>query len=283
MSISIIIVSYNSSEEVGILLKSILTVARIKVEIIIVDNNSRDILRLKHIIKQYKPKLQIKLVCRRQNYGFANSCNYAVKISSNNYLLFINPDTTVLANSLEVLMEHMRTSKSDIIGGKVYKTGTSELHRTAFNSLSISHMIFELSSIGKIIKYPFSFYIDHETNQDTVVGGVSAAYMLVTKRVFKDLGGFDNGFFMYLEDVDFCMRASNANYKITYCPHSAISHIGGASSKNKYRINKKAWIDSRSHFRLKHYGKSRLNSYMLGLIYDIEELILKMRDVFIRV
>lgn len=142
-------------------------------------------------------------------------------------------------------------------------------------------MLFEFSNLGKVFKVNSKFYVNQENVfSDLEVGGVGGGYMLIDRSSFIKLRGFDEKFFMYLEDVDICMRARASNLRVVYCPHSIISHVGGASSNNKHRILHSAWYNSREYYASKYFYFPI--SIILIAMYKIERLLLIIRDKIIR-
>lgn len=280
MSISIVIVTYNSSKQIFDLLQSVSEQTNFKniKEVIIIDNNSQDKNNLVKLTNRNDfRKLNIKLFLRKKNYGFGKSSNYGALHSKSKYILFLNPDTKLEQNSISILLEHLKIFNGDIIGGLAYKQNNFNIHRSVFNTPNLRTFIFEYSNLGKIFKINSGFYVDQtKIKDDYKVGGVSGAYLLVKKDIFYKLNMFDEHMFMYLEDVDFCARANNKNYKIIYCPHSRISHIGGSSSNNKYKINQEAWYSSREYYAYKTLPKYL--SMPLILFYKIEHKLLMLRS-----
>lgn len=287
MSTSIVIVTYNSSKLIEKLLQTIENQEGLHdaLEIILVDNRSPDVQQLRKIISMFKNTRKFRLIVkyREHNHGFGNSCNYGAALSSKEYLLFLNPDTKLNTNSISTLYNHAKTLKADIIGGKTIHYNTHNFHRTVFNKPTFKTMLLEFSNIGKLLKLKdiSGFYLDQDhIKDDTVVDGVGGAYLMIKKSVFDRLKGFDSRFFMYLEDVDLCVRAKQSNLKIIYCPHSKIYHIGGASSKNKYRIHHKAWYDSREYYMRKHFPL--VVSLIVIPFYKLERFLLDIRVRYLK-
>lgn len=247
----------------------------VKFNIIIVDNNSQDKLLLKNTVLDFRKYLDITLIIREKNYGFANSCNFGAK-KARSTILFINPDTIVQENSVSILYKHMESSVADIAGAKSFYMETNKLHRTVFNTINLQVMLLEFSNLGKIFRLSSNFYHTQKTVKDTSVDGVGGSCLMIKRDVFNKLGGFDDKFFMYLEDVDLCMRAKQQSYKIIYCPHSHIKHLGGGSSRNKYRIDANAWFNSREYLAAKHF--SFWISTFITAVYKFERLLLNMRE-----
>jgi len=282
MSISIVIVTYNSSKIISKLLNSVKNQSDLNnnIEVIIIDNNSPDQNKLKVIIQKFKynnPKLNIFTKYKKKNYGFGTSCNYGASFANFENILFLNPDTILTKKCLFILTQHFRHTKSDISGGKCIHVNSIETHRTVFNKPTFRTMLFEFSNLGKITRISGNFYVNQESLiSDQVVDGVGGAFLLVKKISFDRLSGFDKNIFMYLEDVDMCTRAKRMGMKITYCPHAIIKHIGGASSNNKYHILSKAWFDSREYYAIKNF--SAVQSTILLVLYKVERLLLEVRE-----
>ena len=281
MSISIVTVTYNSSSKINSFLNSVRKTKGIK-NIILVDNNSSDVGDLKKIVNIFasnNPDLRILLKLRKANYGFAKSCNYGAKFASGTILVFINPDTEIRGDAITTLVDHMSNHRAEIGGGKgVYRTGKG-YHRTVFNKPNLMSFLLEFTNLGKILNKVSNFYVDQRLlKDDLLVDGVGGAFICFKSSVFRALNGFDEKYFMYLEDVDVCNRAIKAGYKILYCPHSTILHDGGASSNNKYRIHHKAWYDSRVRYMRENYSNG--TSLILVPILRIEEYLLKIRMLF---
>lgn len=286
MSISIITVTYNSSKLIEKMLLSLLNqnYPLNKLEVIIVDNNSPDVSALKFILAKFRAtnkKIKIIVKYRKGNYGFANSCNYGAIYAKGVNLLFLNPDTQVLKNSITILADHARAHKADIVGGLAHSRKNKSIHRTAFNYPSLRVMLLEFSNIGKLLNLNGKFYINQTSvENDIQVLGVGGGYFYVKNSVYKKLRGFDERFFMYLEDVDLCVRATQGGNKIIYCPHSKIYHVGGASSNNKHRILHSAWYESRELFLKKYYP---LYVYIpIIFLYKIERILLQIREYILK-
>ncbi len=280
--ISIVTITYNSANQIEQFLQSIWTEKEIIREIIFIENNSPEKYRTKRIYDQYKNNefaIKSKFLINKKNNGFGKSCNKGLKISKSKYVLFLNPDTKVKKDSLKILFRHMIEKQADIIGGSCLKKD-KELHRTAIRAPNLTIGLFEFSNLGKILKinkgeeqfyYRERSMLDNKSDQS--VDAVSGAYLLVRKDSFNRIGGFDEKFFMYLEDVDLGVRANKAGMNVLFCPHSEIWHVGGASSRNKYKIRHQAWFDSRKYYYKKHFGL--FVNLIIQPLYIIEEFLLK--------
>lgn len=262
MSITVIIPTYNSEEHIQ---KCLLSLKRSRItdmNIIVIDNNSKDqtvdrILKLK----------DIKLIKNKKNLGFARAVNMGIKKAKRKTdILLLNPDTILSGDSLIKLQKCFKTNKAGIVGGKIY--GQKKiLQRNFVRKPSLLTVIFDYTNLRKLVPgdyfHKHHYYLDKEyPREDLVVDVVSGAYMLISRKVIDTIGLFDENFFMYLEDIDFCIRSRKAGFNTYFCPHSVIFHEGGASSKNADKINHKAWSGSRKYFIKKYFSH-----YSIPLLY----------------
>jgi len=279
-------VTYNSSETILSFLKSLENNWKYINTVFILENNSPDKHKTEYLVKQYianNKKLSYKIFFKLQseNFGFARSCNESLKLGHSPYILFLNPDAQLKSNSLEIMISHAINGEADIVGGLVedYHGNTQY---TAVYKPGFIVGIFEFTNLGKLLNisigkrkfYPQS-QINFSIENDIEVDAVSGAYLLIKRKSFVKLMGFDERFFMYLEDVDLGVRAISQKMRVLFCPHSSILHIGGFSSKNKYKIHHKAWFESRKYFYKKHYGF--FINLVLQPVFYIEEKLLYLR------
>ncbi len=282
-SISIVTVTYNSSTVIEKYLQSLAKDKEIIRELILVENNSPDKEITKQKIEKYQKKgqLNIKYISMKENLGFAKSCNYGSKSATADFILFLNPDTEIKNNSLKTLYSDAIKLNADLIGGKCVKKN-GERHNTIVHKPTLNIGLFEFSNLGKLFNYSGGhrcfYYLDnnkiYNAKKDVRVDALGGAFLMANKIAFKKLHGFDERFFMYLEDVDLGVRANENNMNVIYCPHSVIFHVGGASSKNKYKIMHQAWYDSRKVYYKKHFGT--IVNLIIQPIFILDEYLLKM-------
>lgn len=280
--LDVVIITYNSSRTIVKLLNSFLNETTQVKKIIVLENKSPDSTSTEKVVKNFAKSHRapgIQFIKRKKNYGFANSCNYGAELSDSKYVLFLNPDTELRIDSLSKLLKHAVNTKADIVGGKAVNY-QKKPHGSVVRKPNLFIGLFEFTNLGKLFninKAHEQFYYEDvdilKSKVDKGVDAISGAYLLVKKKSFEKLGGFDENFFMYLEDVDLGKRANDMGMKVIFCPHSVIWHEGGASSNNKYRIRHQAWFDSRKYYFRKHFGL--LTNLIIQPIFSIEELLLK--------
>lgn len=222
--ISIIILTYNSSRFIEDLLKSLHDYSKVS-EILIVDNDSKD-----DTVKLAKKFSHAKVFETGKNLGFAKGINYGAERAKGEYLLFINPDAIFKSGEFSDLVKVFEEKeKAGVVGGKlVGYDGFPEKSAGKFFNLFEAIMII----LGLDEKIGVRFSPDKLSMVDFVSGG----FMMVRAEVFKKLGGFDENFFMYVEDMELCFRVKKAGYETYFTPNVVVSHKGQGSSNRTFAI-----------------------------------------------
>lgn len=196
-------------------------------QLIVVDNGSDkgDVIKLQKL----RDKLGFKLVLSDINLGFAAGCNFGAQIAQGENLLFLNSDTKVVSGIMDMAYQLNREDELGILGGKILgEDGKIEKSAGKFYNLwQLFLMLIGGQRFGADRFSPKSF---------ERVDWVSGGFMMVKRQVFEDLSGFDEDFFMYLEDMDLCLRASKKGLKTYYFPSSEIIHNQHGSSSRKFAI-----------------------------------------------
>jgi len=267
MKISIVIISYNTKKLTGDCVKSIVEGTKgTKYEIIVVDNNSTDgsTETLKKLQNSKTPKLQLKLIENQTNLGFGRANNQGIKKAKGRYVLFLNSDTVVNDNVIGEMVEWMDENKDIGIASCALRNRDGSLQGTGGHFPTLARVftwmtIQDIPFVDKLIK-PFhpmkeksfvkgeSFY-EKEKEIDWITG----AFFLMRKEVSKQVGGFDEDYFMYTEEVDLCYRSKKVGWKIYYNPKWSITHLGGASGKKWSFVTRE--FDGVKLFYKKHYPK----------------------------
>lgn len=217
---SIIIVTHNSEKEITNCLIHIVSSIE-NLEIVIIDNKSNDSTYL--ITKKKFPTVLTKR--NNTNYGFAKAANQGAKISKGEMLLFLNPDSLISKNNISKIIEFSKNKKyADIIGFKTLNPNKT-LQYSCGNFPTVSNLILDRIPILNKMIATHLIRNDNYYQKLQSPDWVSGACLLVKRSVFEDLDGFDEKYFMYGEDVDFCYRAKKAEYKIIYYPKAEIVHF----------------------------------------------------------
>lgn len=225
--VSIIILSYNTEELLRRCLASIFAkIKNIPFEIIVVDNASHD--TSVAMVKKDFPK--VKLIENKKNLGFAAGCNRGEKEAKGEYLFFLNSDTELIENTPEKLLRVFEKYEDAAIVGAMLENLDGTLQRSYGAFYSLPNVFRMLFGGDKAEIKRFKYNAIHKV--DWVTGGC----MFVKRNVFLELGGFDEHFFMYVEDMEFCYRAHLKNRNSYVDPSSIVKHVGQGSSSKTFAI-----------------------------------------------
>lgn len=221
--VSIIIVNYNLTRSIRILLKSIEeNVKNINYEVIVVDNNSTD----RNIEKLSEEFPRIRFLYLETNYGFGHGNNSGVKISQGKYLLMLNPDT-YLINNLPLLLYKFAKEHPDIgiIGPKlVFPDGSMQVSYAKFPNIK-QELFYAIGLIGIALKSLYEIKDFVYKKSYYLVDFVFGSCVFIRKDVFQKVNGFDEAYFLFLEETDLCYRVKHdAGLKVVYWKGASIVH-----------------------------------------------------------
>jgi GT2 family glycosyltransferase len=268
MTLTIGIVNYNTKEDLEFCLQSIFkNPPHFNYSIIVVDNNSKD--SSKEFLKNLNHKNIIK-VYNTVNNGLGSACNQIAKLAETTYILFLNPDVIVKKDSIDRLVSFMKESKEvAIVTGKLLNPdGTLQLSCRKFPTIlyalfgreSIFRKLFPNNPISK--KY---MLYDLDYNKVQYPDWVRGAVLLVKCNLFKEIGGFDERFFLYLEDTDLCLRFRKIGYDIAYNPEAIFYHKLGSSTKKKELHSKLMHNISMYYYIKKHMNYNPVLLFFISI------------------
>ena len=227
-------------------------------EIIIIDNNSKD------GIKEYLPSKfpGVKFIFNNENLGFAKACNKGFKISSGDYILFLNPDTVLSETCLADCITFFKTyADAGAVGVKMRDEKGKFLKESKRGLPSPSasfYKLFGLTAIFPGSKKIAKYYQGHlPENENNPVEVLSGAFMMIKRSVFEKVNGFDERFFMYGEDIDLSLRISQLGYINYYLGKISITHLKGGSTTYNYKyVND--FYGAMKLFVKKHYNNKSI-------------------------
>lgn len=236
MDLSVLIVTYNSALLIDSLLQRLQSEVQSlssqwQTEVLLVDNQSRD--GTADVVARLHP--WVRLLRSETNLGFAKGNNWAASQAAGKYLLLLNPDALpdsgALLRGLQLMFQHPEVG----MGGGMLRNTQNESQPSARMFPSLWGEWASLS--GMSAKYPNSRLwsrMDRGWADDQAVADVDwipGAFVYIRADVFAKWGGFDERFFLYYEELDFCRNLRLHGWKVRYWPELKAEHIGGASAK----------------------------------------------------
>jgi hypothetical protein len=261
--LSIIIVHYRTPELLKLCLSSLDKTLAGKVdfsyEIVVVDSAATRISR--DLIKEEFP--QVKLLSFKENLGYSRGVNEGIKSAEGNYFLILNPDIIATGGSISLMLSYLKKHPDIGILGPKMLNFNGTLQRTYFSFYKLSTIIARRSFLQKL--KPFKKSLDEFLMLDTdpekiqTPDWVMGSAMMISRTAEEKVGGMDERFFMYFEDVDWARRFWHNDYKVVYYPEAVMYHYHQRESRSKLGIldalfNKKTrWhISSGIKFFLKY-------------------------------
>jgi len=232
---SVIIIAYNSGGLLPSCLHSInKALAGMDHQVVVFDNGSPE--SLGEDLPKHFPS--VEFVFSKENLGFGKGCNAAAARAKHPYLFFVNPDTLVSEDTFRSTLEYMLSRPDAGIVGCRILNGDGSLQWACRRSFP-SPMAAVYKTLGLAALFPRSrrfaaynlTYLDPE--QDAEVDAISGSFFCVARDTFEKVGGFDESFFMYGEDLDICYRVQQAGFRNYYFPGTSIVHFKGQSSKTR--------------------------------------------------
>lgn len=253
MQLSVIILNYNVRYFLEACICSVqAAIAEMDAEIIVVDNNSPD--DSCEMMQHTFPEIQ--LIANTENVGFAKANNQAVKLAKGEYVCILNPDTIVAEDTFTQLVEFAQSKKNvGAIGCKLIDGSGTFLPESKRNIPT------PMVSVKKILGTENSgYYSSIEENEIGKVDILVGAFMLMKKEVYDAVGGFDEDYFMYGEDIDLSYKIKKAGFQNYYYGKTSVIHYKGESTL-KDKTYAKRFYGAMQLFYKKHFKRN--------LVYDV--------------
>lgn len=269
--LSVIIVNYNVKHFLEQALVAVQRAAvRVSTEIIVVDNRSVD--GSNEMVARRFP--EVKLVRNARNVGFSAANNQGMALATGDYFLLLNPDTVVAEDTLEQTVAFMDAhSDAGGLGVKMLDGRGNFLpeSKRAFPAPAVAFWkAFGFSALfprSRVFgRYHLGYLDENQTHEVDVLAG---AFMLLRRSVIDRIGGLDEVFFMYGEDIDLSYRIVQAGYKNYYFPHSPIIHYKGESTKKGSLNYVRMFYAAMKIFARKHFSGSSARLYIALLDFAI--------------
>ncbi len=257
MMLSIIIVNYNTGNLLRDCLGSIYANANgMPFDVWVVDNSSGD--SSPAMVKKTFPK--VRLIENRGNVGFSKANNIALSQSDSKYVLLLNPDTLVIGDAIDRTVEFMEEHPTVGIAGCKVLNRDRTLQLACRRSIPTPKVaFFRMVGLSRLFpgsksmaRYNLTF---KDANEVQEVDAVSGAFLMARRETIRDIGLLDEQFFMYGEELDWCLRAKRAGWSVMYYPGAEIIHYKGESTKSNSRKAAFEFYRAMYLFHKKHFAK----------------------------
>lgn len=265
MDLSIIIVNWNSKEYLRKCIASIMGAASgINFEIVVIDSGSFDGSG-EMLAKEYPAVIFIQ---SEENLGFARCNNFAASHSNGHVLLFLNPDTEIIGPALRALLEVMHSLPDAGAAGARLLNSDGTLQTSSVQPFpTILNMLVDANLLRRVFPNARLWGMTPKlAAADTPqrVDGISGACLMTHRLIFEQVGGFSEDYFMYYEDMDYCLKVYKAGWNNYFVPNAAVTHHGGKSS-GEGRLSTVRMAESGWKFFLRQRGPHYARLFRVGL------------------
>jgi GT2 family glycosyltransferase len=257
-AVQIVIVNWNAGQLLHRCLASFAAVTddAVKIEnVVVVDNASEDdsVDRL----DCFSNTLPLKIIRNKENRGFAAACNQGAEGSSAEFLLFLNPDAELRTGCLERPALFLADSANQSVGivGVQLLDGEGRVLRSCARQPKAWSLLGQSLGLDRLMPsiFPPHFLLEWDHRQTRPVDQVMGAFYFVRRSLFDALGGFDERFFVYFEDLDFAIRSQKRGWVSVYLATAQVFHLGCGTTRNIK--DRRLFYSARSRilYSLKHF------------------------------
>lgn len=254
-TLSVIIVNWNVRD----LLRRALASAyaswgnRPGLEIIVVDNASHD----GSVAMLHETFPQVCVIANTDNRGFPAGNNQGITAATGNFLLLLNPDTEIRDDALPRLISYAKNNPDvGMVGPQLLNpNGSVQSSRRRFPTLLL--LFLESTWLDKLAPRKLLRYYYAQEQPDHIaqdVDWITGAAMLTRREVVEQVGGMDEGFFMYSEELDWCHRIRDAGWRVVYFPEARVTHYVGKSSEQVVTARHIHFQSSKVRYARKYHG-----------------------------
>jgi N-acetylglucosaminyl-diphospho-decaprenol L-rhamnosyltransferase len=201
----------------------------------------------------------VTVIRNGENRGFGAACNQGAAGSEADYVLFLNPDAYLQADSLVVPLRFMESPGHEDVGivGIQLRDGAGRIVRSCARVPTAGMFAARALGLDALLpgRVPSVFLTDWDHGDTRELDHVIGAFYMVRRRLFEQLHGFDERFFVYLEDLDFSVRARRGGWRIYYLAESHAEHTGGGTSEAVKASRIAYSLHSRMRYGFKHFSR----------------------------
>jgi GT2 family glycosyltransferase len=260
--VSVIIVSYNTKALLDACLRSVYASRHVSIDVWVVDNGSPDG-SADHVNTAFP---DVHLVRNADNRGFAAANNVAMARARGRYVLLLNPDTLVRDNTISELAALLdRRPRVGIVGPLVCNSDGS-IQSCGYWYPTLRAEILLSRNVGRVGRLILGDPpVDPDPTTETLVDWVDGCCLMIRREVIDEIGGLDEQFFLYAEELDWCRSAKRAGWQLATCPQSEMTHLRGQSSSQVKAPALAMLIEARLRYYRKQDGLA--TAALVSLVY----------------
>lgn len=251
--VSIVVVNWNSGHLLRACMDSIASqfaASSISIEVVVVDNGSAD-----QSLELPRYPFELTVLCNERNHGFGRACNEGAAKASGSFILFFNPDCVLGRGSLDAAIAALRQSPDIGVVGIALSDDSGHIARSCHQFPSLRHFLGRITGLARFFPNVFeSAMRNWPHDQDRDVDHVIGAFYMIRAELFRTLGGFDERFFVYLEDLDLSLRVRRAGYRVRFIAQPSSYHKGGGTSEKAKAARLFYATRSRILYAFKHFS-----------------------------
>lgn len=267
-SLSVVMVVYMTGEALDRSLACVLADDLVD-ELVVVDNGSSpaEAQRLRALAEQDG---RVTLVNGHGNVGFAKGANLGARTARGDLLVFLNPDAFLQPGCIAALAREIEGQPSpSIVGGRVLNADRTEQRGARRGDITPISALLSMSGLAKAVPAwgRFEVHWEEDALPDQVAPAptISGACFCMRKADFELVDGFDEGYFLHVEDVDLCWRVREAGGRVLFHPKAEVIHIGGTSQTSPLKVEFHKGVGLARYFRKRaNGGRARLAAWLLG-------------------
>jgi len=249
--VSIIIVSYNSKNELEACLQSV-EQQGLPVEVYIVDNNSTD--DTPQVLVELKKRFDfLHLIFNKENKGLAYANNQPIPYVKGKYVLVLNPDSILGPDTLKVMVEYLESNPKVGVVGPLCVFEDGHKHSSYHTNWGFIHIVAWRVMPYGMMRYLYDSLLNRSLEKEVLF--VSGACYLIPTQLFKSIGGYDPQIFLSVSDLaDIGVRVKKLGYKTVFYPKATITHFGGRSNNQVKYLTLITGLTGDLYFLKKHKG-----------------------------
>jgi GT2 family glycosyltransferase len=263
--VTVVIVNYNAGGVLADCLEGVLSQAA---EVVVVDNASEPH-SFEPTIARFEADRRVRVIRSPENRGFAAGCNEGVRVATQPFVFFLNPDCIVAAGSIRRLVDALDAHPEAALAGGllvfpngVEQGGGRRAVPTPWRSFVRAFGLSRFAARWPRLFDDFHLHYRPLPSAAAEVEAISGACMLVRRSAIDHFGMMDEGFFLHCEDLDFCMRAREHGWTILFVPDAPVVHLKGVCSRDR-----PIFVEWHKHKgMIRFYRKHFQRAYPLGLM-----------------